>query len=404
MPTLRQLQQRRQAPGITVEDIPRVPSAPGQPVSSPIVTATTTGGEPITIAAPLKEPTSQTFKDVRGKEVTLKETDIRPYIFSPELIQLEQDIARVKGIPGATTGIEAAERMEEAPADVREAEAKRVAEASARLEGRFAPPGTKPSEEIKMLTSADEASQFEKFLIDQQFGGQDPRTMDPYAIVDQQATERNIEASYDSQRLSGDPLWQDLDPKMQKAWQSQYKANLFDQVTNQIKMSQDILNEQMNQYHRERKAREQQFEKIQKQTEKQLKEIRSLREKKQKTRSADLKTIATANANIAKLMSQLTEAAYSGNPEQIESIQNAIAAEKARVAEARTRIQASKETETKPGTEQAPIKTAGKAEASAAGGPAKAKPPWAPEGATRWIEREDGKFYELNGQYYKATE
>lgn len=291
----------------------------------------------------LREPQAMTFRDEAGNLVTLRETDIRPYLFDPSLIEREADIARVSAPPGQVLGETETYREPFKPSGEvykkgeepvkllrpgeKEAIPRDVKEASERIKARategITPPGPKPTAEgpgpVDFL-NPEARNNFEEFVF-KKLGG-DPRGLNPHLEVQKLVTDDTAQQLYIQNWEDGMPTWFDLSDADKKKVASQIRSSILPELEAEITAKQQAYKIAMDRYDRTRKAYEDRYKFIQAETEKGLKLERQEREKMGQMRRTMAQNLKRITDNI-KTIEELKETKEPGWEDRVKKLETA---------------------------------------------------------------------------------
>lgn len=401
---------------ITPTEVIESPERPGQPLAIRPELARGYRYE-----GAIREPTEETFIDPAGNIVTLRETDIRPYMFDPTLIQREADIALVTGAPGETVipeEVVEAPGFPRKPPDVAEAERQRVEAASRRIQARagVVPPGAPPAEITEPTDWFDPnlRENYEQFVFSK-IGG-DPRGRNAHLEARQLVDEDTAQQIYIRDWQPGMKNWFDLTQKDKEAFLTQMRSDIIPEIQADIKAKTSIYDVEMQRMDQRIKANQQKLKRIRLEEQRKLKQVRQERLDIGKAR----KQIAEDQEKLRELWLGFRDfqAEEADNPQaiqaymdQIQALQDKIQANQALVGRGeptpvrtgRGRPGGRQRTGLQPGAEGVQAVAPGAAPAAMQRQPAQAKPAWVPEDATRWTQTAQGRFYEKGGKTYRYS-
>ena len=305
-------------------------------------------GEELTYGKALPEPESKTFKDPSGKEVTLTETDIRPYLFDPTLIEREADIARVSTPYGISTldrgefeGRELGEAIYQDPFTsgeptrlmpgaekperrVSEEEQQKIQEASQRIQGRagITPPGARPAGGAPTIDYTDPESRndFENFIFEKMGG--DPRGLNAHTEVMNMVDIDTAQQIYIQRWEEGMPIWNDLSQSDKEKVSAMARSQILPEVEAEIagkvqahKIAMDKFDRTKTAYHRQFKL----------QTEQKRRDLATVAKERQATDVARRSAAASLKrwADNLQTIGRLRESGEPNAEEQIRKLESA---------------------------------------------------------------------------------
>jgi hypothetical protein len=274
--------------------------------------------------AQMAPKTMEPFKDAAGNVVDLgPETDIRPYLFDPTLIQRESDLALLSGISreGAEpigTEVKLGEDWEERrfgkgepereratfadpetgfvklmpgaepePVEPSEEEKQRIAAASKRIDERagIVPPGGPelPEQEGIDFEKPNALGDFKKFL-NQRMGG-DPNLINAHDEVMKMVPSSTVQRFYEDNWRPNMPIWGDLSESARSAYGTKVRSQVFDQFSRVLKEKVRIYNQYVADFVAQQEQELKRLKTIRKTMQDQIKQGRTL-EKEEKTTEA----------------------------------------------------------------------------------------------------------------------
>ena len=308
----------------------------------------------------LKYRDSQVVTDSKGNEVDLGNLDrnfsemvtpegervtnpkLQPYMDNPQLADTEAAIEFLKaredkenmGYDNRVTKL-----------DTKAALKNKTEDAKRTIEGynKGVPP--KPAGDF-MIPGADERERFEKYLVDTQFGGQDPLLANPAERV-LALTEKDIGGLYQRMMPGGSTPWYLLDEKQRQAFTKNAQTLFHEKFKTEIENQRAFRNQAMGQYDAERKRRDLAYKEGQARMEKGVKEQRDLKAKIEKQHKEEKdeylklrKDLVEQQSKLVELNSDRDKEGYKRTPDQaqVKQQQEILKTLQDRVAELRDKL------------------------------------------------------------------
>jgi len=312
----------------------------------------------------LKYRDSQMVTDTSGHEVDLGNLDrnfsemvtpegervtnpkLQTYMDNPQLADVEAAIEFMKyaNNPDVNDKGEKTNRKG-ITMDTRAAISAKTEDAKKTIEGynKGVPP--RPAGDF-VAPGADERERFEKYLVDTQFGGQDPLLANPAEKV-LALTEEDIDRYYQRVMPGGSTPWYLLDEKQRQAFTKNTQALFHEKFKAEIEAQRAMRNEAMGRYDAERKKRELAYKEAQSRMEKSVKEQRDLKAKVEKQRASEKdeylklrKDLVEQQSKLVELSSNRDKDGYARTPdqEQVKQQQEILKTLQSRVAELRDKL------------------------------------------------------------------
>lgn len=407
------------------------PERPGQPLTIPKEEAR---GYSYEGALP-GEPETRTIVDEGGNVVDLTETDIRPYLFDPTLIEREADLAMVStpygiptegedrftGRPRASIG----EELEEEPIGGIRPE---VQAASQRIQQRagITPPGAEPTGQVPGpvdYLDPQSRTNFQDFIFNKMGG--DPRGLNAQEEVMRIVTPDVAQQMYLDRWQPGMKAYGDLSENEKSELEKGIRTEILPEVKAEIEGKQDAYFNAMKDFEMREKAHVDAYKRQQEIRKRDLATVSKERKEKQATvqredqmRRNMARSLKTLSDNIEKI-ERLKD---SGEPKamtQISKLEEANSQLQASIDAANEQLGKSKPEGAEKKAPKGKLKPTGEARATAEGAVAitaraapqgeKTLPDWAPKEAVEAVEIASDSFDNSGnkvpaGKYWKDAD
>lgn len=288
---------------------------------------------------------SEMVHEPTGERVT--NPKLQPYMDNPKLAEAEAAIEFMKYAEDPDVNDEGDATPRKAITDeTRAAIGKKTEEAKQTIEGYNSGVPPRPAGDF-VIPGEGERERFERFLIDNKFGGQDPLLFDPATAV-LNLGEDHYAKLYEKMYQPGmPPAWGLLDEKQKAAFVKNTRSMEFERLKRDNEVKKQMRNEALGQYDAERKKREAAYKEAQTRVEASIKEQRELKakveeqQKKEKKEYLDLrKDLVEQQSKLAELSSTKDKDGYKREPdaEQIKQQKEIMQALEDRIAELRDKL------------------------------------------------------------------
>jgi len=226
-------------------------------------------------------------------EAGIEDPRLQMYMDDPELVQLHSDLARVKN---------------QDPTTLEGNELKEYQSAQARIDAAAAP--TQPTGQLPQIVSMDQVKQFEQIMIQEEFGGVDPRTRNIYDEVYALPESYYMNFYQDNYWQPGAPIWGDLDAKSKNQIKTQARSMEFNRLQQEIQLQVDALNRTIADATNQAKRTEAAMKELEKQ--------RTARQKaamKAKTEAGE--SIPNIQKSLVEAQTKLSELEMAGDPSSV---------------------------------------------------------------------------------------
>lgn len=166
----------------------------------------------------------------------------------------------------------------------------------AELESKVKPPGAKPGEGTKLANyTAEGREQFRQQIINDEFGGIDPTTINPFQVLED--VEQNKMPEFFDQFFQGKRLYEDwekglLSKEENDAWMDRYKeirARIFNTAKQKRQFGEQMLDEMMSRWDAQANAYFQELERVKKTGQAVVKSVREQKKEKRKSQEHGVK-------------------------------------------------------------------------------------------------------------------